>query len=49
MASKKIRVVWKTVNGKHCEKLVTEAEASRFVDKLRSLPDVKSGSVRLSM
>lgn len=50
MAKKKqVKVVWETIWGGSREAMVDEDAAQAFMDRLRSLPDVKTESVRLSM
>ena len=51
MAKKKrqIRVVWKTIWGGSSEAWVDEDKAQAYMNRLRSMPDVKTESVRLSM
>lgn len=51
MAKKKrqVKVVWKTIWGGSQEAMVDEDKAQSYMDRLRSLPDVKTESVRLSM
>jgi len=49
MAKKQVKVVWKTTSGASNQKMVDEDKAQAFMDRLRSMPDVKTESVRLSM
>jgi|GEM_PF-5008697 len=49
MANKKIKIVWESTRGTKHSKLVDETDAKAEMSRLRGLPDVKSGSVRLSM
>lgn len=51
MAKKKrqIKVIWKTIWGGNREAWVDEDKAHAYMERLRSLPDVKTESVRLSM
>lgn len=47
--SRRIKIVYQLISGAWCETWVDEGEAQDELDKLRSLPDVKSHTVRLSM
>jgi hypothetical protein len=49
MAKKQVKVVWKTIRGESKEARVDEDKAQAYMDRLRSMPDVKTESVRLSM
>lgn len=50
MAKKKqVKVVWKTIWGGSQEAMVDEDKATEYMERLRSLPDVKTESVRLSI
>jgi hypothetical protein len=44
-----IKIVYQTIDGRWCETTVDEAQAQATMDRLRSLPDVKAETVRLSM
>ena len=44
-----IKIVYQTIDGRWCETTVDEAQAQSTMDHLRSLPDVKAKTVRLSM
>lgn len=44
-----IKIVYQTIDGKWCETTVEESQAQAQMDYLRSLPDVKANTVRLSM
>ena len=46
---KQVKVVWKTIRGESKDAKVNEDQAQAYMDRLRSLPDVKTESVRLSM
>lgn len=46
---KKVKVVWKTIWGLRQESIMDEDKAQAYMDRLRSMPDVKTESVRLSM
>lgn len=44
-----IKIIYQTTDGKWHEMSVRESEAQAQMDRLRSLPDVKANTVRLSM
>ena len=44
-----IKIVYQAIDGRWCETTVDEAQAQSTMDHLRSLPDVKAKTVRLSM
>jgi len=44
-----IKIVYQTTDGQWHEMTVPQSEAQAQMDKLRSLPDVKAHTVRLSM
>lgn len=44
-----IKIVYQTNDGRWCETTVDESKAQSTMDRLRSLPDVKAETVRLSM
>ena len=44
-----IKIVYRTISGQWCETTVEESKAQAQMEYLRSLPDVKAETVRLSM
>lgn len=40
-------IAWETIFGQRCQKKVAESEAAEWVEKIRSLPDVKTRTVRI--
>ena len=44
-----VKIVYRTIDGRWCETTVDESQAQAQMDYLRSLPDVKAETVRLSM
>ena len=49
MKSRKVKIVWESTRGTRHDKMVDEKDAQKKMNRLRSLPDVKSNSVRLAM
>lgn len=47
--SPKVKIVWEPTRGSRHSKTVNEVDAPKEMSRLRSLPDVKSNSVRLSL
>lgn len=43
-----VKIVYQTIDGSWCETTAPEDQAQRVMDDLRSSPDVKSHTVRLS-
>lgn len=44
-----IKIVYRTTDGRWCERVVEESLAQATMDNLRSLPDVKAETVRLAL
>lgn len=49
MTKRKVKIVWESIRGTKHSKQVAEKDATEEIDRLRSLPDVKSKSVRVSL
>lgn len=49
MTTRKVKIVWESIRGTKHSKQVAENNAAAEIDRLRSLPDVKSKSVRVSL
>lgn len=47
--SRRVKIVWESTRGTKHEKTIDEKDAQMEMNRLRTLPDVKSNSVRLSM
>lgn len=49
MTKRKVKIVWESIRGTKHSKQVAENNVAAEIDRLRSLPDVKSKSVRVSL
>jgi len=49
MTKRKVKIVWESIRGTKHSKQVAESNAQHEMNRLRSLPDVKSKSVRVSI
>lgn len=43
-----VKIIYETTSGRKCETTAPESRAQQEMDRLRSLPDVKAHTVRLS-
>lgn len=49
MSKRKIKIVWRTIWNQDCELEVDESDAKGEVDRIRELPDVIVGSVKIEL
>jgi len=49
MSNRNVKIVWRTIWNQECELEVLEANATKEADRIRSLPDVVVGSVKIEL